>query len=179
MFRRETSLSHRIRLLPRALTDSALLPLLRHCDLVLDSFPIGSHTHLLSLALSAGTPVVTLVTGTILSTGREDLQEAKHNLHYHKELHKHPLRAYMLAHNSLPWIPSTSGVAGYYRTVGLESFLVANSTATYFQLAQDILGDRELAYKLRIKLLDTIDNTGTSANTIRDVGRCPGDDLAR
>ena len=54
------TLYHRIRLLPSPLSDYRLLQLMRLADVVLDTFPVGSPMHTHALALSVGTPVLTM-----------------------------------------------------------------------------------------------------------------------
>ena len=54
------TLYHRIRLLPSPLSDYRLLQLMRLADVVLDTFPVGSPLHTHALALSVGTPVLTM-----------------------------------------------------------------------------------------------------------------------
>ena len=62
---------HRIRLLPSPLGDQRLMQLLRQADMVLDTFPVGSSFYHLSLALSVGTPVITLRSGTAMHSSKE------------------------------------------------------------------------------------------------------------
>ena len=80
LWSRGGDLYHRIRLLPSPLSDARLLQFLRLADVVLDTFPVGSPLHLHALSLSVGTPVVTLKSGSVLSTPREDLQEMRVHL---------------------------------------------------------------------------------------------------
>lgn len=68
---------HRIRLLPAPLSDHRLLQLLRQSDMVLDSFPLGGSFHLMSLALSVGTPVLALENGVSLHSTKEDLKDIR------------------------------------------------------------------------------------------------------
>ena len=58
-----------------------MLQLLRLADLVLDPFPIGSALHANALALSVGTPIVTMANGLHLFTPKTDLSELRMHLH--------------------------------------------------------------------------------------------------
>lgn len=126
-----------------------MLQLIRQTDLVLDTYPIGFTASFLGMALSVGTPVITLATGSLLSTSKEDKNEIKqylqHSFHYYGWYKDHPLRMLMnhaQLGGDIPWIPSLSNIAGFYTRVGLSSFLVANSTNEYFELALKLLSDR-------------------------------------
>ena len=57
----------------------------------------------------------------------------------------------------MPWLPSSSNIAGFYERVGLADSLVASSTSHYFSIASSLAIDRELAYRLRVAILDAID----------------------
>lgn len=163
-------LYHRIRSLPYPLNDERLLQLLRQADLVLDTFPIGVSQHALSLALSTGTPVITLRPGTIVATAKDDLQEIRSKA----SQYAHPLRG-LLGHADLPWLPSTSTIAAFLDRHALSNWLVANSTGQYFQLAHDLLSNRELAYEVRVKILEAIDAQCVGGK----MDCCPGEDLGR
>ena len=176
LWRHEGSLYHRIRLLPTPLNDRRLMQLFRQADMVLDSFPVGNPAHFMALALSVGTPVVTLQSGTVVSSGPSDLLEVKQMLKGRGQedlrVRQHPLFQRLLNSSSashshqgldLPWLPSTSNVAGFYKRVGLEEALVASSASHYFSLASNLAADRELAYRLRVAILDAIDAESASS----------------
>lgn len=140
------SLYMRIRLLPRPLNTRRLWQLMKQVDVVLDTFPLGLSATRLSLALSVGTPVVTLQSGMVLSTPREDLQELRHRLmqHYQHSNHQHPVAAYLAQHD-VPWVPTMSQVMSFYERNNLTEALVATSTAHYAQLAVRLLNNRFVA----------------------------------
>ena len=140
-----TLLSNRIRLLPSTLSDYRLLQLIRQTDLVLDTFPIGSSSYFLGLALSVGTPVITLRSGAILTTPKEDYLEIKQYLqHAFQSGHfkDHPLRLLLNSQFDIPWISSVSNIVGFYERVSLDQYFVANSTMEYFDLALKLLSER-------------------------------------
>merc|ERR1711998_607541 len=149
LWRNGGSLYHRIRLLPTPLNDRRLMQLFRQADMVLDSFPVGNPAHFMALALSVGTPVVTLRSGTVVSSGPSDLLEAKQMLLGRSQedlrVRQHPLFQRLLnsssvahSHQDLPWLPSTSNIAGFYTRVGLDETLVASSASHYFTLASNL-----------------------------------------
>ncbi|KAJ1440150.1 hypothetical protein B484DRAFT_415662 [Ochromonadaceae sp. CCMP2298] len=180
-------LFHRIRLLPAPMSDRRLSQLLRQADMVLDSFPLGGSFYLLALALSVGTPVITLDSGVKLHSSREDLREmrlflAQARVKRQKAeagtggemgagagngtvLHSSELNpmTQLLSHSDLPWAPAVSAVAGFYRQCGLDAHFVANSTAQYFRLATQLAEDREAAYALRVRLLEAVDGNAGGA----------------
>lgn len=145
------NLSHRIRLLPSTLSDYRMLQLIRQTDVVLDTFPFGSSPYFLGLALSVGTPVITLQSGSSLSTSKDDLNAVKQHLQHaftYNGLYKdHPLRMLINSQFDIPWISSISNIGGFYQRVGLNHALVANSTADYFNLALKLLSDRYVPFK--------------------------------
>ena len=73
LWRHGGSLYHRIRLLPTPLNDRRLIQLFRQADMVLDSFPVGNTSTLHVPGTSVGTPVVTLRSGTVVSSHPGDL----------------------------------------------------------------------------------------------------------
>jgi hypothetical protein len=179
-------LYHRIRLLPTPLNDRRLTQLLRQADMLLDSFPVGNSMNFLALALSVGTPVVTLRPGTKLATGAMDLSEVKAMLrNTHTRAAGTPLAGAVASHplyqrllnssagqgaGALPWLASSSAVAGFYQRAGssgdglLEASLVADSLSSYYSLASRLAGDREHAYQLRVSILDAIDRDTSNQN---------------
>lgn len=48
--------------------------------MVLDTYPYGTSLHTLALALSVGTPVVTMASGVVLETPQVDLQGIRHHM---------------------------------------------------------------------------------------------------
>ena len=180
LWRHGGSLYHRIRLLPTPLNDRRLMLLFRQADMVLDSFPVGSPVNFLALALSVGTPVVTLRSGTVVSSPPGDLLETKQMLKSRSQedlrVRQHPLFQQLLNSSAssgwtdLPWLPSTSNVAGFYERVGLDSSLVASSAPHYFSLASSLAVDRELAYSLRVAILDAIDAECTASSSEAGAG---------
>lgn len=151
------SLSQRIRLLPAPLSDSRLLQLLRRADLALDSFPIGSSLHALGLALSVGTPVVTMDSGLMLHSSKQDLAEIRSFLRNSKRFLDNPMFLH-LSKNDVPWVSTRSLLAKFYDSSDLRQHLVANGTGQYVALATRVLRDRELSYELRVKLLAAVDD---------------------
>ncbi len=155
------NLYHRIRLLPVPVKEYRLLQLLRQADMVLDSFPVGGSFHLLALASSVGTPVITLRTGTLLRTPAEELKEIRTRLYSQQQMQQkqlqqqshnktdarsasssNPLTQSLLASLDVPWLPSLSSIAGFYKQIGLDHQLVANNTHDYFKLATALATDR-------------------------------------
>lgn len=139
---------HRIRLLPSPLSDQRLLQLLRQADMVLDTFPVGSSFYFLSLAISVGTPVITLRSGTSLHSSKEDLQEMRTFLAQHRAKQRqnnitvsNPMAQYV-THFDLPYAPAMSAINGFYERIHMGEFFIANSTAEYFQLASKLVTDR-------------------------------------
>jgi len=158
------NLYHRIRLLPTLLNDDRLMQMLRQADMVLDTFPIGSSFYFHSLALSVGTPVITMASGARLSTPLHDLKEVRtHLLHYKQHLQGNPLSQY-ITHFDIPWLPCVSSISGFYESVGLSEFFVANSTAVYSELAANLALDREFSYGLRVRVLDAVDSKQDSVD---------------
>lgn len=129
-----------------------MLQLIRQTDVVLDTFPFGSAPYFLGLALSVGTPVITLHSGCFLSTSKDDMNAVKQHLQHafiYNGLYKdHPLRMLINSQFDIPWISSISNIAGFYQRVGLNHALVANSTADYFNLALKLLSDRYVPFHL-------------------------------
>jgi predicted O-linked N-acetylglucosamine transferase (SPINDLY family) len=146
------SLFHRIRLLPTPLSDQRLLQLLRQADMVLDTFPFGASFYFLALAASAGTPVVTMRSGTVMQSSKDELKELRNFL----ALHRQRLRqqnataispiAHHVATQDLPYFPAVSSVAGFYSSIGMAEHFVANSTSDYFILATALASNRSVAY---------------------------------
>jgi len=173
LWARGGNLFHRIRLLPSPLSDTRLLQLLRQADMVLDTFPIGNSFYILSLATSVGTPVITLRSGTTFTTSKESLREVR--MHIAQSRHKqravqtndattvttaapiNPMSQYVMLYD-LPYAPATSAICGYYDTIGLSEYFVANSTNGYFELASNLATNREFAYSLRVRLLEAVDS---------------------
>jgi hypothetical protein len=112
-----------------------------------------------ALALSAGTPVITLRSGAQLHTAKDELLEARYKVAGYKD---HPLRP-LVIHQDLPWIPSMSHIAAFYDKLGLSELLVANTTQDYFTLASNILSNREFAYEIRVRVLDAIEESNASS----------------
>ena len=145
----------RLRLLPLPIEDKRMLQLLRSADLVLDPFPIGSALHANALALSVGTPVVTMNNGIFLQTSKSDLSEIRTHLRNSgSRFVSTPLFQMMMRSNSssvgnIPWSPSLSPLAGFYSRMGLARELVANTTNDYFNIASRLANDREYAYHVR------------------------------
>lgn len=142
------SLFHRIRLLPSPLSDQRLTQLLRQADMVLDTFPIGSSFYFLSLAISVGTPVITLRTGTSLHSSKEDLQEMRTFLAHYRARQRllnvtvsNPMAQYV-AHYDLPYAPAISAINGFYERISMGEYFIANGTAEYFRLASALVSDR-------------------------------------
>ena len=133
-----------------------MLQLFRQADMILDSFPMGGSFYYLSLAISVGTPVITMQSGTILETTKEDLKEIRMQLStsstqqkiQQKQSHGgdilyrgNPLYHY-IQHFDLPWLASNSAIAGFYDHVHLSEYFVANNTANYFTLVCNLALNR-------------------------------------
>ena len=149
-YNRGGGLFHRIRLLPAPLSDHRLLQLLRQADMVLDTFPVGTSFYFLALALSVGTPVIALRTGTHMHSSKDDLKEMRTFLAQSRQKQRqnnvtmvNPMAQYV-AQSDLPFSPSLSAVNGFYRSIGMEEHFIANSTAEYFQLAVNLATNRYL-----------------------------------
>ena len=158
-------LAARIRLLPLPIDDKRLLSLLRTADLMIDPFPIGSVMHAAALALSVGTPVVTMANGVHLQASKSDLSELRMHLHSvgkGRKLDQTWLYQTMMRSNhsyvgNIPWLPTVSPIAAFYRRIGMASDLVANDTNDYFNIASRLAKDREYAYHIRVKILESVD----------------------
>ncbi len=133
--------------------------------MVLDSFPFGGSFQFLSLAISVGTPVITLRSGVQLSTPKDDLREVRMYIQQASQrggnalLKSNPL-SQLLRQGDVPWTRALSSVAGFFDRAGLGQHFVANSTAEYFQLATHLALHRESAYGLRVRILEAIDRDG-------------------
>ncbi len=70
--------------------------------MVLDTFPFGNAAYFLSLAMSVGTPVVTLQSGHRIQTPKEDYEEIRSVLMYNQhalvQYKDHPLRHVLMNH---------------------------------------------------------------------------------
>jgi hypothetical protein len=154
----------RIRLLPQPLNDARLLQLMKQVDVILDTFPYGLSLYPLGLGLSVGTPIVTLHTGFRFShtaTAHEEM-EIRQFLFAHREkfsqniIHQHIVQTTNL---SVPWLPSLSPLSSYYEVLDPEMAdeMVARSVKEYVRLAREIILNKEKSYKLRIKILDSLD----------------------
>ena len=123
---------------------------------MLDSFPFGSPFHVLSLATSVGTPVVTLRPGTSFSTSKDTLREMRTYVSTHRAKHRalsnsnnnsntaavtNPMTQHVMMFD-LPYLPASSSICGYYDRIGLSAYFVANSTAGYFELAESLASNR-------------------------------------
>jgi len=179
------NLFQRIRLLPSPLEDYRILQLLRQSDIVLDTFPSGNSLYLLSMAVSVGTPIITLKSGSRLCTPKEDYEEIRsilmYNQHATLQYKDHPLKHLLMNHpypssipngtqqrsvqgnildEELPWVRSISNIAGFYlqsNNVNLSQHLIADNVTHYFTLATTLLLNREFAYDIRVQLLDAVD----------------------
>ena len=58
---------------------------------------------------------------------------------------------------NIPWNPTLSPLAGYFKRIGMSEQLVANSSNDYFNIASRLAKDREYAYHIRVKLLEAVD----------------------
>ena len=84
--------------------------MLRQADMVLDTFPFGASFYFNALAVSVGTPVISMQSGTRLKTPSNDLKEIRTYLMYNKQrLQGNPLGQY-IAHFDVPWLPCLSSV---------------------------------------------------------------------
>lgn len=152
------NLHQRIRFLPSPMSDSRLLQLMRQADVVLDSFPMGASLHPLGLALSVGTPVVTMRSGVLLRASPSQSSELRKSLQHIHGRHSSNLAFQILSKmGSPPWSPCISPLGEFYNRVGLGNELVADSIAEYIAIAETVATDREKAYDLRVRISDAID----------------------
>ena len=155
------------RLLPTPVSDKRLLSLFRQADLVLDTFPLGSSLHSHSIALSVGTPVVTMRAGIAIRTPIEDLVELKQSFSLNsRKYDKNPVYQYFMKHD-IPWAPTNGQLGAFYQRLSrsndsysrntIESALVANTLQEYEYIVTRLATDKEAAYRIRIKLLEAMD----------------------
>lgn len=148
----------RIRLLPSPVSEERLLQLIKQADMVLDSFPMGATLHPLALALSTGTPIVTLKGGVVLKTPIYDSLDVKNFLRtMHDKFHANPIYQSIARYNSVPWLPSTSPLAALYERWHVEKELVATSVSDYARIAKGLAADKNKAYQLRVKILEALE----------------------
>jgi hypothetical protein len=95
-----------------------------------------------------GTPVITLRSGTAMHSSKEELREVRNYLTLARQKQRqnnvtmvNPM-AHYVAQNDLPFAQSTSSVAGFYKSIKMDEFFVANGTAEYFQLASALATNR-------------------------------------
>lgn len=141
LFRSGNHLSHRIRLLPAPLSDQRLLQLFRQADLLLDTFPVGTPFDIHSLSLSVGTPVITFDNGVVLSTPSRDLSDIRSSHMASDRLDHHPMMKQLLTQD-IPWRPTSSNLAGFYKAVGIDHYVVAKSPSHYIELANTLISNR-------------------------------------
>eukprot|EP00602_Paraphysomonas_sp_CaronLab_P011723 CAMPEP_0185039730 /NCGR_PEP_ID=MMETSP1103-20130426/36908_1 /TAXON_ID=36769 /ORGANISM="Paraphysomonas bandaiensis, Strain Caron Lab Isolate" /LENGTH=948 /DNA_ID=CAMNT_0027578743 /DNA_START=46 /DNA_END=2892 /DNA_ORIENTATION=- len=152
------NLHQRIRLLPSPLSDARMIQLMRRADVVLDSFPIGASLHPLGLALSVGTPVVTMRPGITLRPTQQQSSDLRKTLIQMKSRYSTNLAYKIVSHlGSAPWVSTISPLGAFYERVGLGGELVADSVAEYVAIAESIAIDKEKAYELRVRTLDVVD----------------------
>jgi hypothetical protein len=132
--------------------------------------------------------VITLRTGVLHSTPPKDLREIKHIIQQHAPRHRsNPLYRQLMRGDDIPWGPTITSVAGWYDQVGLSEQLVADNITMYSTLASRLASNRELAYDLRVRILEIVDDFGHSGVNSTDLDSqayCGGgltcaDDLAR
>mmetsp|Transcript_11293 Transcript_11293/g.18386 ORF Transcript_11293/g.18386 Transcript_11293/m.18386 type:complete len:959 (-) Transcript_11293:257-3133(-) len=168
-------LHQRIRLLPLPVSDERLLQLIKQADVVLDSFPIGGTLHPLALALSTGTPVVTLRSGTVLKTPIYDALDIKNFLkQMYDKFHSNPIYQSIVQYNSVPWLPSSSPLAALYERWHLDKELVASSVLEFARFAEAIVSNKDKAYQIRVKILEALEmNSDPEAahTTMRDLSK--------
>lgn len=160
------NLHQRIRFLPTPMSDARMVQLMRQADVVLDSFPMGASLHPLGLALSVGTPVVTMRAGVILRSSPSQSIDLRKSLQHIQGRYSSNL-AYQIVSKmgSPPWSPCISPLGAFYDRVGLGNELVAESVAEYVAIAERIATDREKAYSLRVRISDVIDESKEESNT--------------
>jgi hypothetical protein len=168
-------LHQRIRLLPSPVSEERLLQLIKQADMVLDSFPMGGTLHPLALALSTGTPVVTLKGGIVLKTPIYDSLDIKKFLKkLYNKFHANPIYEAIVHYNSVPWLPSTSPLAALYERWHLDKELVASSISEYARIAEIIASDKNKAYELRVRILEALERHSdpeAAHSTMRDLSR--------
>jgi hypothetical protein len=168
-------LHQRIRLLPSPVSEERLLQLIKQADMVLDSFPLGGTLHPLALALSTGTPVVTLKGGVVLKTPIYDSLDIKNFLkQLYDKFHSNPIYQSIVHYNSVPWLPSSSPLAALYERWHLDKELVAASIPEYARIAEGIASDKNRAYQLRVRILEALEKHSdpeAAHSTMRDLSR--------
>jgi hypothetical protein len=153
----------RIRLFPHPLSDKRLTQLMKQVDVILDSFPFGNSLYPLALGLSVGTPIVTLQSGTLFTrtaTAHEELDLRQFLFSRREEFSQNIIYQHIVqtTNLSLPWLPSISPLCSYYQKLGIADELVGQSVRGYVELAQEIIVNKEKSYKIRIKILDSLDS---------------------
>ena len=168
-------LHQRIRLLPSPVSEERLLQLIKQADMVLDSFPLGGTLHPLALALSTGTPVITLKGGVVLKTPIYDSLDIKNFLkQLYNKFHSNPIYQSIVHYNSVPWLPSSSPLAALYERWHLDKDLVASSVSEYARIAEGIASDKNRAYQLRVRILEALERHSdpeAAHTTMRDLSR--------
>lgn len=164
LWTRGGNLHNRIRLLPSPINDHRLLQILRQSDMVLDSFPVGAPFNVIAMALSVGTPVITLRPGVQLYTPIKDLMEIRMHLKENKMYTGNPMYR-QLMYSDVKWMLTISVASAFYDRVGLSDQLVANSTEQYCQIAADLVTNSEKSYNVRIKILEAVDNKQHDTNS--------------
>lgn len=60
-------------------------------------------------------------------------------------------------------LPCSSSVAAFFTSFGLDSVLVANTTAAYANIAARLAANREDSYDLRVRILEIVDERRAGA----------------
>ena len=168
-------LHQRIRLLPSPVSEMRLLQLIKQADMVLDSFPLGGTLHPLGLALSTGTPIITMKGGTVVRSPIYNAQDVKKFLDkLYDKFHSNPVYKSIVRYNSIPWVPALSPVSALYEKWHLDKELVATSLAGYSRIAEKIAASKDDAYQLRVKILDAMERNSdpeAAHTSMKDISR--------
>lgn len=159
LWKRGGILFNRIRLLPTPLSDKRLLQLFRQADVIIDTFPFGGPLSIHALGLSVGTPIITFANGIVLPTPTQDLVDLREfidSLSERRKLEHHPLLR-MIGRADIPWKPTTSVLAEFYMRYKFDGNLVAHNVSDFVRLVLKLVDNRELAYSLRVNILEAID----------------------
>ena len=156
-------MSSRIRLMPHPFSEQRLVQLFSVADVAIDSFPLGGSFSMHALALSCGLPIVTLENGIKLSTPVADLQDMRTTFQQYRSYYRNPMYQ-QLIRQDVPWLTTQSVLTDFYKKNKLSDKLVANNTAEFVQLVQELVEDKEESYQLRVRLMEAMDEKKLGAS---------------
>ena len=120
------------------------------CALIIETWLqlIQSHIHF-TIDLIYVTCTIALLSGTVLSSSKDDLREMRTYLLTLRQRQRaqnisvsHNPMAQYVGLFDLPYSPAVSAISGFYDRIGLGEYFVANSTAGYFELASQLATNR-------------------------------------